>query len=69
MDSIWIYAGAGFVGLLWGGGYVQPATALAFLVGLWLGPGGDVVKWAVMALMMGYIVGSMIFAKKGQAVG
>jgi len=68
MDNLWIYVGTGFVGLLWGSGYVQPAVALAFLAGIWLGSGGDVVKWVVIALILGYIVGSMILAKKGQAV-
>ena len=69
MDNLWIYVGAGFVGLLWGSGYVQPVAALAFLAGLWLGSGGDVVKWAVIALILGYIVGSVIFTKKGRVVG
>ena len=68
MDNLWIYVGAGFVGLLWGSGYVQPVAALAFLAGIWLGSGGDVVKWAVMALILGYIIGSVILAKKRQTV-
>ena len=69
MDNLWIYVGAGFMGILWGSGYVQPVAALAFLAGIWLGSGGDVMKWAVMALMMGYVVGSVILAKKRQTVG
>ncbi len=64
MDMWWIYAGTAFVGLLWGGGYIQPSVALAFLAGLWLGVGSDVAKWVVILLIMGYVVGSMIFKKK-----
>jgi len=67
MDNVWVYAGAGFVGLLWGMGYVQPAVALAFLVGVWAGAGNGIIKWAVIALIVGYIIGSMM-SKKGQTV-
>jgi hypothetical protein len=65
MDEWWVYASAGFVGMLWGGGYVQPAVALAFVAGIWMGAGGDVAKWAVLALIVGYIVGSMM-SRRGQ---
>ncbi len=64
MDKWWVYASAGFAGLLWGGGYVQPAVVLAFIAGLWLGVSGDVAKWAVIVLIIGYILGSIMFAKK-----
>jgi len=67
MGQFWVYAGAGFAGLLWGGGYVQPAVVLAFVAGLWLGAGGDVGKWAVIALIAGYIVGSMMRRREGAA--
>jgi hypothetical protein len=66
MDRWLVYAGAGFAGIMWGGGYVQPVTVLAFIAGLWLGVGGDVAKWAVLALIAGYIVGSIIAGRKRQ---
>jgi predicted permease len=69
MDQWWVYAGAGFAGIMWGAGFIQPTVALAFLAGLWMGVGGDVMKWAVIALIVGYIVGSVVFAKRGQAAG
>jgi hypothetical protein len=64
MDAWWIYAGAGFAGLMWGAGYVQPAVAVAFIAGILLGAGGDVAKWAVLALIVGYIVGSMFIKRR-----
>ena len=67
--TMWAYVGAGVVGLLWGGGYIQPAVALAFVVGLWLGSGNDILKWAVIALIAGYVVGSIVMRRKGQAAG
>jgi hypothetical protein len=68
MDEWWVYASAGFAGFLWGVGYVEPAVAVAFVAGIWLGAGGDMAKWAVLALIAGYIVGSLV-VKERQAVG
>jgi hypothetical protein len=65
MDRVWVYAGAGFVGLLWGMGSVPGTVAVAFMAGLWLGDGG-VIQWAVLALIAGYIVGS-VMSRRGQA--
>jgi membrane protein DedA with SNARE-associated domain len=64
MNDWLVYASAGFAGLLWGAGYVQPAVAFAFVAGLWLGTGSDVMKWAVLALIAGYIVGNLIIKKR-----
>jgi hypothetical protein len=50
---------------LWGVGYVEPAVAVAFVAGIWLGAGGDMAKWAVLALIAGYIIGSMM-SMRGQ---
>jgi hypothetical protein len=65
MDEWWVYAGAGFAGFLWGVGFVEPAVAVAFVAGVWMGAGGDVAKWAVVALIAGYIIGSVV-GKRGQ---
>jgi hypothetical protein len=66
MDRIWVYAGAGFAGFLWGSGSVGGEVAIALVAGVWLGSGGgDVVMWAVVALIVGYVVGSMV-SKRGQ---
>jgi hypothetical protein len=66
MDNVWVYAGAGFVGLLWGLGNINGAVAVAFMVGLWLG-NSNVALWAVLALIAGYIIGSMM-GKRRQTV-
>ena len=66
MDNVWVYVGAGFMGLLWGMGSITGAVVTAFMVGLWLGNSG-VALWAVLALIAGYIIGRMM-SKKGQAV-
>jgi hypothetical protein len=63
MDNLWVYAGAGFVGFLWGAGSIAGATAVAFMVGLWLGNSGA-AQWAVLALIAGYIIGSMMSRKR-----
>ena len=67
MDNVWVYAGAGFAGLLWGMGTVSGTVAVAFVAGVWMGAGGDVAKWATIALIIGYIVGNLLLSKKGQA--
>jgi hypothetical protein len=64
MDSMWIYAGAGFVGLLWGMGSIAGTVAVAFMVGLWLGNSGAAL-WAVLALIVGYVVGHILMARRG----
>jgi uncharacterized membrane protein YcfT len=64
MDNIWIYAGAGFAGFLWGSGTVRGEAVIAFMAGLWMG-NSSVVQWAVLALIAGYIIGSLM-SKKGQ---
>ena len=66
MDGIWVCASAGFAGIMWGAGYIQPAVAFAFIAGIWMGAGGDVAKWAVIALIVGYVLGSMLLARKRQ---
>jgi hypothetical protein len=65
MDQVWVYAGAGFAGLLWGAGVITGTVAVAFMAGLWLGSSG-VVQWAVLALIAGYVVGSLM-SRRGQA--
>jgi hypothetical protein len=68
MDKVWIYAGAGFAGFLWGAGSIRGEAALALMAGIWLGSGGgDVVVWAVIAMIAGYVIGSMVAGRKGQA--
>jgi hypothetical protein len=64
MSNILIYAGAGVVGMLWGAGYAAPDVVLAFIAGLWLGAGGGVDKWAVLALIAGYVAGSILLARR-----
>jgi hypothetical protein len=63
MDSIWIYAGAGFVGLLWGMGSISGTVAVAFMAGLWVG-NGSVIQWAVLALIAGYVIGSVMSRRR-----
>jgi len=65
MDQWWVYAGAGFVGFLWGMGAVDGTVAVAFLAGVWMGVGGDVAKWAILALIAGYVIGNVV-GKRGQ---
>jgi hypothetical protein len=65
MDQWWVYASAGFAGMLWGMGAVAGTVTVAFLAGVWMGAGGDVAKWAVLALIAGYIIGSVV-GKRGQ---
>jgi len=64
MEEWWIYASAGFVGFLWGMGSIAGTVAVAFMVGLWMG-NSSVVQWAVLALIVGYVVGHMLMARRG----
>jgi hypothetical protein len=64
MDNVWVYAGAGFVGFLWGMGSIAGTVAVAFMVGLWLGNSGA-AQWAVLALIVGYVVGQIFTARRG----
>ena len=66
MDQWWVYASAGFAGLLWGSEYLQPGVAFAFVAGIWMGAGGDVAKWAVLALIAGYIIGNLMSKRRQQ---
>jgi len=64
MDNLWIYAGAGFAGFLWGAGTIRGEVAVAFMAGVFV-TNSSVATWAVLALIAGYIVGS-IMSKKSQ---
>jgi hypothetical protein len=64
MDKWWVYVGAGVAGLLWGAGYVEPAVAFAYAVGVLMGANGDVAKWVFLALVAGYVVGSMMSRRR-----
>jgi hypothetical protein len=64
MDNIWIYAGAGFAGFLWGAGTVKGEVAVAFMAGVFVA-NSSVAMWAVIALMIGYVVGSLM-SKRSQ---
>jgi hypothetical protein len=65
MDRVWVYAGAGFAGFLWGSGSIRGEAALALMAGIWLGSGGgDVVVWAVIAMIVGYVIGNMVAGRR-----
>jgi len=64
MDNIWIYAGAGFAGFLWGAGTVKGEVAVAFMAGVFVA-NSSVAMWAVIALIIGYVVGSLM-SKRSQ---
>jgi hypothetical protein len=66
MDNVWVYAGAGFAGLLWGMGTVRGEVAVAFMAGIFVA-NSNVATWAVIALVAGYMVGSLLMGRKGQA--
>ncbi len=68
MDEWWVYAGAGFAGFLWGSGNIRGEVAVALVAGIWLGSGGgNVVMWAAIAMIIGYVVGNMFVSRRGQA--
>jgi len=64
MDNLWVYAGAGFAGFLWGAGTIKGEVAVAFMAGVFV-TNSSVATWAVIALIIGYIAGS-IMSKRGQ---
>ena len=66
MDNVWVYAGAGFAGLLWGMGTINGAVAIAFMAGIFVA-NSNAAMWAVIALVAGYMVGNMLLSRKGQA--
>ena len=66
MDNVWVYAGAGFAGLLWGMGTIRGEAAVAFMAGIFV-TNSNVATWAVIALIIGYMVGSLLMGRKGQA--
>jgi len=66
MDNVWVYAGAGFAGLLWGMGTINGTVAVAFMAGIFV-TNSNVATWAVIALVAGYMVGSLLMGRKGQA--
>jgi hypothetical protein len=66
MDNVWVYAGAGFAGLLWGMGTIRGEAAVAFMAGIFV-TNSNVATWAVVALIIGYMVGSLLMGRKGQA--
>jgi len=65
MDNVWVYAGAGFAGLLWGMGTIRGEAAVAFMAGIFV-TNSNVAVWAVIALIVGYMVGNMLLSRKGQ---
>ena len=66
MENLWVYAGAGFAGLLWGMGTIRGEAAVAFMAGIYV-TNSNVATWAVIALVAGYMVGSLLMGRKGQA--
>jgi len=64
MENLWVYAGAGFAGLLWGAGTINGAVAIAFMAGIFV-TNSNVATWAVVALVVGYVLGSMLMARRG----
>ena len=65
MDNVWVYAGAGFAGLLWGMGTIRREMVIAFMAGIFVANSNAAV-WAVVALIVGYMVGNMLLSRKGQ---
>ena len=66
VENLWIYVGAGFAGLLWGMGTINGAVAIAFMAGIFI-TNSSVATWAVVALVAGYMVGSLLMSRRGQA--
>jgi len=65
MENLWVYAGAGFAGLLWGMGTIRGEAAVAFMAGIFV-TNSNVAVWAVIALIVGYMVGNMLLSRKEQ---
>jgi len=64
MENLWVYAGAGFAGMLWGMGTIRGEAAVAFMAGVFVA-NSNVAVWAVIMMIAGYIVGSLM-SRKGQ---
>ena len=64
MENLWVYAGAGFAGLLWGMGTIRGEMVVAFMAGIFVANSNAAV-WAVIALVVGYVLGSMLLARRG----
>ena len=64
MDNVWVYAGAGFAGLLWGMGTIRGEAAVAFMAGIFV-TNSNAAVWAVIALVVGYVLGNMLMARRG----
>jgi len=65
MENMWVYAGAGFAGLLWGMGTIRGEAAVAFMAGIFV-TNSNVAVWAVIAMIAGYVIGNMLISRKGQ---
>jgi len=65
MENMWVYAGAGFAGLLWGMGTIRGEMAVAFMAGVFV-TNSNVAVWAVIAMIAGYMVGNMLLSRKEQ---
>jgi len=66
MENLWVYAGAGFAGMLWGMGTIRGEAAVAFMAGIFV-TNSNVAVWAVIAMIAGYVIGNMLISRKGQA--
>jgi len=64
MDNVWVYAGAGFAGLLWSMGTIRREMVVAFMAGIFV-TNSNAAVWAVIALVVGYVLGSMLLARRG----
>ena len=65
MENMWVYAGAGFAGLLWGMGAIRGEAAVAFMAGVFV-TNSSVAVWAVVALIAGYVIGNLLMSRRGQ---
>jgi len=67
MENLWVYAGAGFAGMLWGMGTIRGEAAVAFMAGIFV-TNSNVAVWAVIAMIAGYIVGNLLSSRRKQTV-
>jgi hypothetical protein len=44
-------------------GSISGTVAVAFMAGLWVG-NGSVIQWAVLALIAGYVIGSVMSRRR-----
>ena len=65
MENLWVYAGAGFAGLLWSMGTIRREMVIAFMAGIFVANSNAAV-WAVIALIIGYMVGNILLSRKEQ---